>query len=122
MSASSRPARANSATATRPPIPKPATTPAHSRRASTETPAVAYPDPARHAERDVLVRALAGLSPQRRRVVVLRYVMDLSEQQVADDLNVSVGAVKSAASRGLRDLRRLLGETDGTAVARTGEA
>lgn len=75
-----------------------------------------------HAERDVLVRALAGLSPQRRRVVVLRYVMDLSEQQVADDLNVSVGAVKSAASRGLRELRRLLGEVDGTAVASIGEA
>lgn len=52
-----------------------------------------------HAERDVLVRALARLSPQRRRVVVLRYVLDLSEQQVADDLSISVGAVKSAAAR-----------------------
>lgn len=64
-----------------------------------------------HAERDVLVRALTRLSPQRRRVVVLRYVLDLSEQQVAEDLNVSVGAVKSAAARGLRQLREELGAT-----------
>lgn len=74
-----------------------------------------------HADRDVLVRALARLSPQRRRVVVLRYVLDLSEQQVADDLNVSVGAVKSAAARGLRELRALLAETDGVAVRRREE-
>lgn len=65
------------------------------------------------ADRDVLVRALARLSPQRRRVVVLRYVLDLSEQQVADDLNVSVGAVKSAAARGLRQLREVLGDATG---------
>ncbi|WP_309133417.1 SigE family RNA polymerase sigma factor [Cellulomonas sp.] len=64
-----------------------------------------------HAERDVLVRALTRLSPQRRRVVVLRYVLDLSEQQVAEDLDVSLGAVKSAAARGLRQLREVLAET-----------
>lgn len=63
-----------------------------------------------HAERDALVRALAHLSPQRRSVVVLRYVLDLPERQVADDLNISVGAVKSAAARGLRQLRELLTE------------
>lgn len=62
-----------------------------------------------HAERDALVRALTRLSPQRRRVVVLRYVLDLSERQVAADLGVSVGAVKSAAARGLRQLRDELG-------------
>ena len=64
-----------------------------------------------HAERDALVRALAQLSPQRRRVVVLRYLMDLSEREVADDLNISVGTVKSTAARGLGQLRVLLGET-----------
>ncbi|MCL3862518.1 SigE family RNA polymerase sigma factor [Actinotalea sp. K2] len=74
-----------------------------------------------HAERDALVRALAQLSPQRRRVVVLRYVLDLSERQVADDLNISVGAVKSAAARGLRQLREVLGEVDGLAGARVEE-
>lgn len=68
-----------------------------------------------HAERDALVRALARLSPQRRRVVVLRYLMDLSEREVADDLNISVGTVKSTAARGLRQLRHLLGGTPETA-------
>lgn len=63
-----------------------------------------------HADRDVLVRALTRLSPGRRRVVVLRYLMDLSEREVADDLNISVGTVKSQAARGLRQLRDLMEE------------
>lgn len=61
-----------------------------------------------HADRDVLVRALLKLSPRRRRVVVLRYLLDLSEREVADDLNISVGTVKSTASRGLEQLRTIL--------------
>ena len=63
-----------------------------------------------HASRDVLVRALMKLSPQRRRVVVLRYLMDLSEDQVARDLRISTGTVKSTASRGLQQLRSLVGD------------
>ncbi|MBO1751465.1 SigE family RNA polymerase sigma factor [Actinotalea sp. BY-33] len=63
-----------------------------------------------HAERDALVRALLRLSPQRRRVVVLRYLMDLSEREVADDLNISLGTVKSTAHRGLEQLRGLLAD------------
>ena len=61
-----------------------------------------------HADRDVLVRALLQLSPRRRRVVVLRYLLDLSEREVADDLSISVGTVKSTASRGLDQLRTIL--------------
>ncbi|NYI58434.1 SigE family RNA polymerase sigma factor [Cellulomonas soli] len=61
-----------------------------------------------HADRDVLVRALLQLSPRRRRVVVLRYLLDLSEREVANDLSVSVGTVKSTASRGLDQLRTIL--------------
>jgi DNA-directed RNA polymerase specialized sigma24 family protein len=38
--------------------------------------------------------------------------MDLSEREVADDLNVSVGTVKSTASRGLHQLRALLATAD----------
>lgn len=52
-----------------------------------------------------LIDALATLPPQQRRVVVLRYYCDLSEATVAHELGVSVGAVKSAASRGLARLR-----------------
>ncbi|MDM7829816.1 SigE family RNA polymerase sigma factor [Cellulomonas edaphi] len=61
-------------------------------------------------QRDELVRALAALSPQQRRVVVLRYLVGLSEREVADDLGVSAGTVKTQASRGLHKLRASLGE------------
>ncbi|NNU27662.1 SigE family RNA polymerase sigma factor [Isoptericola sp. JC619] len=67
-----------------------------------------------HADRDLLVRALAQLPERRRRVVVLRYLVDLGEREVAEDLGISVGAVKSAASRGLAQLRGVLAETNGT--------
>jgi RNA polymerase sigma-70 factor (sigma-E family) len=56
-------------------------------------------------QRDQLARALATLSGRQRRVVVLRYFVGLSEREVADDLGVSVGAVKTHSSRGLRALR-----------------
>jgi RNA polymerase sigma-70 factor (sigma-E family) len=57
------------------------------------------------AERDFLIRALAGLPPRQRTVLVLRYYNDLSETEIADVLGCSVGTVKSQASRGLARLR-----------------
>ena len=57
------------------------------------------------AARDEMRVALAVLSPRQRAVVVLRYAEDLSEQQVAEMLGVSVGTVKTLASRGLARLR-----------------
>lgn len=59
-----------------------------------------------------LVRALRSLPEQQRRVVVLRYYCDLSERQVAAELRISVGAVKSTASRGLHALRRCIHEME----------
>lgn len=56
-------------------------------------------------DRDELRRLLATLPAQQRRVIVLRYYNDLSEQATAEALGISVGAVKSAASRGLASLR-----------------
>ena len=83
-----------------------------------ELPPGEQPSAARgHAERDAHVRALVQLSPQRRRVVVLRYLLDLPERQVADELGLSLGAVKSAASRGLAHLRQIL--ADETRMAET---
>jgi len=70
-------------------------------------------DPDRAGDRDRLVRALATLSERQRRIVVLRYLMDLSEAEVAEDLGVSVGTVKSTASRALAELRAALGTRDG---------
>ena len=56
--------------------------------------------------RDDLVRRLSRLPEQQRKVVVLRYYADQSEAAVAEALGISVGSVKSAASRGLTALRQ----------------
>jgi RNA polymerase sigma-70 factor (sigma-E family) len=61
------------------------------------------------AERDFLVRALAGLPPRQRAVLVLRYYNDLPEVEIAGVLGCSVGTVKSHVSRGLARLRRIAG-------------
>ena len=58
--------------------------------------------------RAVLNAALAELPRRQREVVVLRYVGDFSEAQVATALGVSPGAVKQHASRGLAALRAQL--------------
>jgi len=57
------------------------------------------------SERDRLVRALLSLPPRQRAVVVLRYLEDLPEADVAAALGCSVGSVRSQASRGLARLR-----------------
>jgi RNA polymerase sigma-70 factor (sigma-E family) len=59
-------------------------------------------------DRDQVVRLLRTLPQQQRTVVVLRYYTDLSEQATAEALGISVGAVKSAGSRGLAALRAAL--------------
>ena len=61
------------------------------------------------ADRDLLVRALATLGRRERQVVVLRYLVGLPEREVAHDLGVAVGTVKTTASRGLARLRDRLG-------------
>lgn len=70
-------------------------------------------DTATADNRDLVVRLLKHLPEQQRKVVVLRYYTDLSEQATADALGISVGAVKSAASRGLAAVRRGLPPPDG---------
>ncbi|MCP2283005.1 RNA polymerase sigma-70 factor, sigma-E family [Promicromonospora umidemergens] len=62
------------------------------------------------AERERLVRALRRLGPGQRRVVVLRHLLDRSEADVAEELGVSIGTVKSQGARGLARLRDLLSE------------
>ena len=56
-------------------------------------------------ERGDLVAALGRLPRRQREVVVLRYLADLSEVEVAKELGFSVGTVKSHASRALANLR-----------------
>ena len=64
-----------------------------------------------HAQRDVVLRALATLPPRQRACVVLRYYQDLSVEQTADALGCSAGTVKGYTSRALTNLRPLL-DTD----------
>lgn len=61
-------------------------------------------------DRDELVRALRQLPAGQRRIVVLRYLLDRTEKQTAEDLGISVGAVKSGASRGLDRMRQIVGK------------
>jgi RNA polymerase sigma-70 factor (sigma-E family) len=58
-----------------------------------------------NADRDSLFRALAGLTPRERAVIVLRYFEDLREDQIAADLGIALGTVKSTYSRALGKLR-----------------
>jgi RNA polymerase sigma-70 factor (sigma-E family) len=64
------------------------------------------------AARSDLATALRHLTPRERAVVVLRYHLDLSEQQTAAELRVSVGTVKSTASRALAKLRARMKRAD----------
>jgi RNA polymerase sigma-70 factor (sigma-E family) len=57
-----------------------------------------------------LHRALKALPKRQREVVVLRYFGDLSEREIADELGLAPGSVKSHASRGLAALRARLGD------------
>lgn len=58
---------------------------------------------------DVLWKELQGLAYRQRCAVVLRYYEDLSEQQTADLLGCSVGAVKALTSRAMDQLRAKVG-------------
>lgn len=54
--------------------------------------------------------AVGALDPQKRIVVVLRYWLDLSVEDIAGVLGVPVGTVASRLSRGLAELRSVLEE------------
>ncbi|QFZ18233.1 SigE family RNA polymerase sigma factor [Saccharothrix syringae] len=71
-----------------------------------EPPDVAVPaDTSATEERPPLLAALQLVPPRQRAVIVLRYVHDLSVEQVAEVLGCSPGTVKSQAARGLKTLR-----------------
>jgi RNA polymerase sigma-70 factor (sigma-E family) len=93
------------------------------RRPVRECPTDPLPD--RPATQDVadevtrrrwLVQALNALTPRERAVVVLRHFFDLSEVDVANELNVSAGTVKSTGSRALEKLR-VSADADGEPAA-----
>ncbi len=57
-----------------------------------------------------LVGALAGLRRRERETIVLRYVLDHSEEETAVILGCAPGTVKSRSARGLARLREALRE------------
>lgn len=70
-----------------------------------ELPDSIAPSDAGPAERLALRAALLAVPPGQRAVLVLRFVADLSVEQVADTLGCSMGTVKSQTVRGLTALR-----------------
>jgi RNA polymerase sigma-70 factor (sigma-E family) len=84
------------------------------RKASTELVVADVPDRSApdHAggtvARSEMLAALASLPTQQRAVIVLRYYADLTEQQVADALGCSLGTVKTHASRGMKQLSKIV--------------
>jgi len=59
-------------------------------------------------ERSEVMAALRKLPGRQREVVVLRYYGDLSDEQVATTMGLSIGAVKRLASRAMVALRSVL--------------
>ena len=58
--------------------------------------------------RDTVQKAVAGLSPEHRVVVVLRYTEELSYEEIAEVLNCSRGTVASRLNRAHKILERKL--------------
>ena len=87
------------------------------RRSSSEAPVGVLPE---HGgpdladgvvERDQLRRALAGLTPRQRTVLVLRHYEGLDDAAIAGLLRCGEGSVRTHASRGLQRLRAALDPT-----------
>ena len=75
--------------------------------------AVAAGDPFGEADdRDVLRRALATLSPDHRVVVALRYYRDLRVDDIASQLGIRAGTVRSRLHYALRQLHRVIDAAD----------
>ena len=74
------------------------------------------------ADRLDLQRLLRSLSRRQRDVVALRYLADMSEADVAVELGISVGSVKTHAHRGIATLRASLDMSDQNHLADSNES
>ena len=57
-----------------------------------------------------MLAAIRRLPDRQREALVLRYYLDLSEEDIARTMRISRGTVKSTISRALSALGRILGE------------
>ncbi len=61
------------------------------------------------AEHAIVRQALAELPQMQREVLTLRYLQDLSDEDIAAATGLSLGGVRSSSSRGLAAMRHLMG-------------
>lgn len=66
-------------------------------------------DPDRHEDARRVWAAVRELPPRMRAAIVLRYMEDLDERQIAEALECSVGTVRSQLSRARQKLQQTLG-------------
>lgn len=59
-------------------------------------------------ERDYLLDALDQLSARQKTVLILKFYADMSEKEIAQAMGMRPGTVKSATSRGLAELRKVI--------------
>lgn len=88
--------------------------PSRSRTTVTDDPvpadaAAPAADPHFAADRPKLMRALAEIPPEQRRVLELAYFDGLSASEIAAELGLSIGTVKSRTAAALSKLRTRLG-------------
>jgi RNA polymerase sigma factor (sigma-70 family) len=57
-----------------------------------------------------VITAIRGLPARQREALILRYYLDLNEEEIARSMGISRGTVKSTTSRALAALGRILGE------------
>ncbi|MEO5873872.1 MAG: SigE family RNA polymerase sigma factor [Streptosporangiaceae bacterium] len=78
--------------------------------------ASAMPSPSAEAEvlldedRREVIEALQRLPLRQREALILRYFLDLSEEEIATAMRISRGTVKSTTSRGIAALGRMIEE------------
>ena len=69
-------------------------------------------------DRDVLANAIAGLSPDHRVVVALRYYRDLPVGEIASRLGIPAGTVQSRLHYALKQLHAAIDTADGKGTIR----
>jgi len=69
----------------------------------------------RGEEHRAVLAAIRRLPARQREALVLRYYLDLTEDQTAEAMQVSRGTVKSSTSRAIAAVGRMLGAPTGAA-------
>ena len=84
--------------------------PAHPRPAPAPPAVSAEADALSGEEQRAAVAAVRRLPPRQREALVLRYFADLTEQETAQAMSVSLGTVKSTTARAIAAVGRMLRE------------